>query len=141
MKKTDLIFINHELIIKESYRIETIQYLNILYFIYKPPYTIIRTIDQKDTFINSSISMIINNLPKIFFYCNRTSIINLLYANKIECIQDQAYIHYQEIDKSFVIPRRKKKELVDAYIKVKTNTNICRQCISCLFSNSCSKKE
>lgn len=67
MDKTHLIFTNQELIVKESYKIESVQYLNILCFVYKFPYVVIKMNDHKEIFVYSSLSSIIKNYLKYFF--------------------------------------------------------------------------
>jgi DNA-binding LytR/AlgR family response regulator len=115
MDKTHLIFTNQELIVKENYKIKSVQYLNILCFVYKLPYVVIKTNDHKEIFVYSSLSSIIKNLPEIFFHCSRVAIVNLLYINAIECILNPSFIHYSNITENIVIPRRKKQELINAF--------------------------
>lgn len=138
MNKTHLIFTNQELIVKENYNIKSIQYLNILCFVYKSPYTVVKTNDYKEIFIYSSLSSIIKNLPEIFFHCSRVVIVNLLYINTIECTLDPPIIYYSNIiTEKIVIPRRKKQKLIDAFLKIKTRKASCKRCIDCLYFYLC----
>lgn len=139
MKETGLIFTNIGLIIHESYKIENIQYIDILSFEYNSSYVILQTVAGKECLIQSSLLNIKNNLPYIFFNCNRSSIVNMIYIDSIDFKSNNIEVVLPNLKKQFKISRRRKFDLMDRYLSVKKNTLICRQCQCCTYVLSCKK--
>ena len=130
MKKTQIKYLDNEMIIEDSHCIFSLQYDTIAYIQYQKPYIIISLFSGKEYFVYNSLSHFENHLPLAFFACNQSIIVNLKYVQLIKregpkllvCVKDGRKIY---------VSRRNQKIIMKRYYLIKSTSFKCDKCLFC----------
>ena len=134
MKKTQIQYLEQEMIIEDSNCIFSLQYDIIAYIQYQKPYIIIRLFSGKEHFIYHSLSHFANHLPLAFLACNQSFIVNLLYIQLIKK-EDAKLLIFTKDGKKIYVSRRNHKVIQERYYQIKNTSLKCDKCVFCNHHN------
>ena len=127
MGKTTLKFLPNELLVMESNKIESIAYSDIVSISCDKPYLIIQTRANKHI-IQHCLNDLITHLPRFFCQCNKSLILNLLYAKGINKDSRSTITIGNDY---YPVSRRRIESVWQRFIEIKTSiysTGICNFC-------------
>ncbi|WP_080903091.1 LytTR family DNA-binding domain-containing protein [Parabacteroides sp. Marseille-P3160] len=138
MKKGNILFCDRELIVEESNKVTCLYYYDILDVVAEAPYTTITTIKNKKVYLETPLSQIAKRLPSVFFQCNRSVIVNLIYVSLYEK-EGSFFVLHAALGKKYIISSRKKNVFRERLHYVKTHFFRCEACLSCRNAVFCEK--
>lgn len=121
---TKSIIISHSsgIIINDKSGVESIAYQDIVSFQSEDGIIILHLENGQKKQLKTSLLGLVDQLPEIFFLCNRSRIINLLFAKSIlDHMGEITLLLYN--GEHFTVSRRKFKEIKERFVKIKVSTD------------------
>jgi DNA-binding LytR/AlgR family response regulator len=114
MKKNKIIFHNEAMVIEENIRIIRVMYKDIVSIVCDAPYLKLFTIDRKELLVYYCLEELANDLPTTFVLCNRSTIINLMHVNFLQCKMPKCFF-VLKTGEQIPIAKRKRKEIKEKW--------------------------
>ena len=128
MKGTIIKYYQQKMNIFDCGSIYYLRYCEINYIYYDKPYTHVITIFNNDILLNYSLIKFIENLPNLFLFCNKSTILNSMHLKSLYK-KNNYFLIVMENDKIFKVSRRKVYMIKEKLCQVKHAILNCEICI------------
>lgn len=133
MRKSEISYLSSRMVIEDAGSVYAFDYREIYCIVYRNSYTVICTAN-KEKMITYSLTKLQENLPPIFFSCNKSTLVNLSYVKSIEYNKNNSVLELCN-NTQFNVSRRKRKELKLMMVSVIEGVT-CKDCFLCNVANS-----